>query len=263
VRRSARAGISGEQGVFDYIRENLNQCNVFAFGIGTSVNRYLIEGVAKAGMGEPFIVTQEAEAPAQAAKFREYIQTPLLTNIQFRSVGFDTFDVHPAHLPDLFAARPVIVFGKWRGPAGGSIAMTGQTGRGPYQTSIAVVSDSASGRQSALRHLWARTRIANLADFGPGDPDDHVAQITSLGLTYGLLTKYTSFVAVQEIVRRTTGDAEDVDQPLPLPAGVSDRAIGMTSGAEPELVWISAIVLAIFAGVTLLSQRRRQSGGAA
>ncbi len=70
------------KGVFDYIRENLNQCNVFSFGIGSSVNRYLIEGVAKAGMGEPFIVTQEAEASAIAAKFREYIQTPLLTDIQ-------------------------------------------------------------------------------------------------------------------------------------------------------------------------------------
>src|SRR6185503_6614967 len=70
--------ISGEQGVFDYIRQNLNQCNVFAFGIGSSVNRYLIEGVAKAGMGEPFVVTQPSEAPAIAAKFREYIQSPLL-----------------------------------------------------------------------------------------------------------------------------------------------------------------------------------------
>ena len=80
--------ISGEKGVFDYIRENLNQCNVFSFGIGSSVNRYLIEGVAKAGMGEPFIVTQEAEAPAIAAKFREYIQTPLLTDIQVSAPRF-------------------------------------------------------------------------------------------------------------------------------------------------------------------------------
>ena len=80
--------ISGEQGVFDYIRENLNQCNVFSFGIGSSVNRYLVEGVAKAGMGEPFIVTQASEAAAIATKFREYIQTPVLTNIQMRAVGF-------------------------------------------------------------------------------------------------------------------------------------------------------------------------------
>ena len=47
--------VGGEQGVFDHIKANLNRCNVFAFGIGTSVNRYLIEGVARAGMAEPFI----------------------------------------------------------------------------------------------------------------------------------------------------------------------------------------------------------------
>src|SRR6185369_3210433 len=97
--------ISGEQGVFDHIRANLNKCNVFAFGIGDSVNRYLIEGVAKAGMGEPFIVTEENEAERMAAKFREYIQTPVLTDIQVRSIGFDTYDVNPIHFPDLLAHR--------------------------------------------------------------------------------------------------------------------------------------------------------------
>src|SRR6185295_13189322 len=101
--------ISGEQGVFDYIRENLNQCNVFSFGIGSSVNRYLIEGVSKAGMGEPFIVTKEKEAPAIATKFREYIDTPVLTDIQVKANGFDIYDVEPSKLPDLFAQRPVIL----------------------------------------------------------------------------------------------------------------------------------------------------------
>src|SRR6476646_10000287 len=98
--------VSGEQGVFDHIRANLNRCNVFAFGIGGSVNRYLIEGIAKAGMGEPFIVTEESEAEGVADKFREYIQTPVLTDIQVRSVGFDIYDVNPRRFPDLLAQRP-------------------------------------------------------------------------------------------------------------------------------------------------------------
>ena len=85
--------------------------------------------------------------------------------------------------------------------------------------------------------------------------EERVAEITSLGLTYGLLTRYTSFIAVHEIVRRTTEGADDVDQPLPLPAGVSDRAVGVTSGAEPELVWVSAMVLALFGCARLLRAR--------
>ena len=78
-----------------------------------------------------------------------------------------------------------------------------------------------------------------------------------------MLTRYTSFIAVHEIVRRTTEGADDVDQPLPLPAGVSDRAVGMTSGVEPELMWISVIVLALFGCARVLRGKRSSSGVAA
>jgi Ca-activated chloride channel family protein len=242
--------ISGEQGVFDYIRDNLDHCNVFSFGIGSAVNRYLIDGVARAGMGEPFIVTQEAEAPAIAARFQAYIQTPVLTDIQVRPIGFDVYDVHPAHLPDLFAQRPVILFGKWRGPVGGTFELRGKTGYGDYLTPLNVSDGRPDDANRALRYLWARSRIAELSDYGAGDLDaDRIASITALGLKYNLLTQYTSFIAVREIVTDTLGPAPDVDQPLPLPLGVSDFAVGggTASGSEPELVWlvIASLVVAL------------------
>ena len=227
--------ISGEQGVFDYIRENLNQCNVFAFGIGSGVNRYLIEGVAKAGMGEPFVVMDENEAPGVAAKFREYIQTPVLTNIQLRSVGFETYDVHPTHFPDLMAQRPVILFGKWRGPLGGFFELTGKSGRGDFVTRFDVAGAQVDEGNRALRYLWARSRIAELSDYGASDlAEEKVKEITSLGLKYSLLTQYTSFIAVRQKITNAQGQAVDVEQPLPLPVGVSDLAVG----SEPELMWL-------------------------
>jgi Ca-activated chloride channel family protein len=253
--------IEAEADVFDYVRNQLDEANFFAFGIGSSVNRFLIEGVAHAGLGEPFIVTEPGEATEAAAKLRRYIGSPVLTGIDLTFSGFEVYDVEPRKVPDLFASRPIVVFGKWRGAASGSIEISGETGRGPFQTSIAVVPEHSDTRHGALRHLWARTRIANLADFGPSTPgEERVAAITSLGLTYGLLTRYTSFVAVQEFVRRTAEVADEVDQPLPLPAGVSDRAIGVTSGVEPELVWMATIVLAFFACARLLRVTRRRSG---
>ena len=117
---------------------------------------------------------------------------------------------------------------------------------------------SADVRHGALRHLWARTRIADLSDFGPSAPsEERIASITSLGLSYGLLTRYTSFVAVQEVVRRTTEGADDVDQPLPLPQGVSDLAVGVTAGPEPEIVWVCAIALSMLGYVSVLRLRCR------
>ena len=119
---------------------------------------------------------------------------------------------------------------------------------------------NADSRHGALRYLWARTRIADLSDFGPAVlTDDRVADITSLGLTYGLLTRYTSFVAVQEIVR-TKESGDDVDQPLPLPEGVSDLAVGVTQGAEPDLTWVIVLAAALLAWAHLWAWRRRRTG---
>lgn len=248
--------ISGEQGVFDYIRDHLNQCNVFAFGIGTAVNHYLIEGVAKAGMGEPFIVTQESEAPAMAAKFREYIQTPVLTDIQIRPVGFDTYDVHPLNFPDLLAQRPVILFGKWRGPLTGTFELNGKTGRGDYLTSLPVSGILPDEGNRALRYLWARSRIAELSDYGYGNPSaDKIKEITSLGLNYNLLTQYTSFIAVREKIVNAGGATDNVDQPLPLPVGVSDLAVG----SEPDFAWLLVISSVLLALIFLIRRRRRRT----
>ncbi len=249
--------ISGEKGVFDYIRDHLDQCNVFSFGIGTSVNRYLIEGVAKAGMGEPFVVTGEEEAPEIAAKFRRYIESPVLTDIKVRARGFDVYDVHPAHVPDLFAERPVILYGKWRGPVSGTFEMMGRTGHGDYITRLDVAGTAPEDVNRALRYLWARSRIAELSDYGSGYLDaDRISDITSLGLKYNLLTQYTSFIAVREVVTNTQGPAKDVDQPLPLPSGVSDLAVGMESGSEPELVWLVTALIVITL-ITIGRRRRR------
>jgi Ca-activated chloride channel family protein len=255
--------IDAEADVFDYVREQLDSTNFFAFGIGTAVNRLLVEGVARAGLGEPFIVTGPGEAPEAAARLRRYIDSPVLTGIDVQFEGFDAYDVEPERVPDLFASRPIVVFGKWRGTAGGSVAISGQTGGGPYLARTDVSPSNLHDSHAALRYLWARTRIAELSDFGPRRPDEErVAAITALGLGYSLLTQYTSFIAVQEIVRRTTDDAADVDQPLPLPAGVSDLAVGVTSGTEPELVWTAALVAVLFGLLQWHRARQRRTGAA-
>jgi Ca-activated chloride channel homolog len=252
--------VAGEEGVFEHIRANLNQCNVFAFGIGTSVNHYLIEGVAKAGMAEPFVVTTEAEAAGVANKFRAYVESPVLTDIQVRAIGFDIYDVNPVKFPDLLAQRPVILFGKWRGPVSGLIELTGKNGHGLFTSRLDVATTQPDQGNSALRYLWARARIAELSDYGAYQVDDEQAKvITALGLKYNLLTRYTSFIAVREVVSNPTGSAEDVKQALPLPLRVSNLAVGGGTevGSEPELIWLIASVLLLGTLVIVFKQRRR------
>lgn len=243
--------ISAESDVFDYIRGNLGNANIFSFGIGSSVNRYLVEGIAKAGMGEPFIVTSEAEAESTAVRFREYIQSPVLTDVSVHAVGFEVYDVQPGSLPDLFARRPVIVFGKWRGDIAGTFELSGRTGHGKYSQSLDVSSVQADEGNRALRYLWARSKIGELSDYGSRNVSEtRVREITELGLRYNLLTPYTSFIAIREKIVNPNAPAQDVDQPLPLPAEVGNLAVG----SEPEMLWL--LLACGLAAVFTLVRRR-------
>ena len=81
---------------------------------------------------------------------------------------------------------------------------------------------------SGLRYLWAREKIRVLDDFanngyGMQEVED---EVTKLGLEYNLLTNYTSFVAIDSEVRNQGGQVSTVRQPLPLPEGVSNYAVG-------------------------------------
>jgi Ca-activated chloride channel family protein len=126
----------------------------------------------------------------------------------------------------------VIVFGKWREAPAGAITLRGTGGDKPYGQSIDASAVKPLQANSALRYLWARSRIAELSDYNHLRPDDdRTAQITRLGLDYNLLTAYTSFVAIDKQVRRKDGEVTTVRQPLPLPEGVSDYAVGGVGGA--------------------------------
>jgi len=242
--------IGAESAVFDYIRLHLGQANLFAFGIGSSVNRHLIEGLARAGMGEPFVVLNPEEAPEVVARFRSYVQSPLLTGLRVRFGGFDAYDIVPSTIPDVMAERPMVVFGKWRGRPSGRAVVTGFGGSGPFEQTLEIAAAGPADENQALRYLWARSRVADLSDRGSsGEADKRV--LVELGLRYNLLTPYTSFIAVQEEIRNPEGGAEDVNQPLPLPQGVSDMAVGMGMGDEPGMLWLVPVVLLCGLWVTL------------
>jgi Ca-activated chloride channel family protein len=252
--------IGAERDVFGLIQENLNRTNVFTFGIGSSVNRYLIEGMARAGQGEPFVVTDRGAAAETANRFREYISAPVLTGASVEFDGFDAYDVEPPAIPDLFAKRPVIVTGKYRGAADGTVTLVGTGGEGSYRQVFDVSQIEPGEVNRAQRYLWARTRIARLSDYRAGSPDpDRQGEITSLGLTYNLLTEYTSFVAVLEEIRNPGGEAEEVKQPLPLPEGVSELAVGQYAKVpEPELLYL--VLGFVVMGLLVHRKKRRMAG---
>ena len=265
--------VTVESEAFALVRKHLNQANVFAFGIGGSVNRQLMEGLARAGMGEPFVITRPDQAKAQAERFRRLIESPVMTSVKARFEGLDVYDVEPQALPDVLADRPVVVFGKWREPASGSataprLIVEGRAPQGGAQghvsQTVPIDTQANTSGNAALRSLWARHRIAALSDeesLTGGDAQRPA--ITQLGLDYSLLTPYTSFIAVDKVVRNPGGQNATANQPSPLPEGVGNLAVGGDASAlgaavgstpEPQ-TW--AAMLVVLAVLGACAARRR------
>ena len=218
--------VSVEKEAFDLIRTSLSQSNFFAFGIGSSVNRYLIEGLAKAGNGEPLIITNSGEAGPKADKFTEYIKYPILTDIKYEAQGVELYDVEPLSVADVLANRPITIVGKYKGKAPGKLIITGKSANGSYRQEVALASNKDETNK-ALKYLWARKKLERISDFASkGSNKD---EIIELGLKYNLLSEYTSFVAVDSYIKNETGEIITVNQALPLPEGVSSMAVSAYS----------------------------------
>lgn len=248
--------ISVEKEAFELIKSNLGQANVFTFGIGNSVNRYLIEGMAKISNSESFIATSKKEASEVAKAFKNYIATPLLTQIKIKAKGLDVYDVAPSSIPDVFAARPILVYGKYKGKPEGRITVTGYQGGKRFKQKFEVTKANVSAKNKALRYLWARKKIEALDDYNKLFRDDVKQQVIDLGLKYNLATNYTSFVAVDESIVNKRGIVKTVKQPLPMPKNVNNSAVGAAAKVTKKTTYKKSFTIVISEKIVKTKERK-------
>ena len=237
--------VGNDLAIIDAVRRNADRTRVFSFGIGQSTNRFLLDGMAHAGRGEVEYVTLNSYAGAAVERFYRRILAPLLADIEIDWGGLPVFDVYPRRIPDLFSAKPVVIHGRLKDHARGAITLRGTTGSGPFARRIQIDSSRASGSNDSLASLWARAKVKclmhqDLAGLQKGSFSGELTEaVTGLGLEFRLMTRFTSFVAVDEST--TTGDGTPVTVPVPveLPDGVSHEGLfgrGTYSGTGGFLV---------------------------
>lgn len=238
--------VTVEKPAFELIRENMDEANFFSFGIGTSVNRYIIEGIAYVGEGEAFVVTDFAEAEIVADAFKEYIERPVLTNIIPTFEGIEVYDVEPLTVPDVFAERPIIIYGKYNAPAEGTITIQGDYAGGEISSTLNFADYTVNTEENiALQYLWARKRIRLMSDYGiASNETDTVSieeEITQLGLQYSLITEFTSFVAVDSFaVSANSGGDSGGDDGGPV---VDTESLGSYSATERNILKVVGTIM--------------------
>jgi Ca-activated chloride channel family protein len=204
---------------------------VFAFGIGSSVNHFLLDNMARHGRGEVEYVGLKDDGSAAARRFHERVRSPLLTDISIEWGGLPVSDLYPARIPDLFAAKPLVISGRYSGSGGGVIRLRGKAAGRDFTREIKVNLPAAQPGNDVLATLWARRRVDHLMsqDFhglqGGAMREDLKQQITQLGLDYRLMTQFTSFVAVEDRVVTEGGVPRRVEVPVEMPEGMSYEGV--------------------------------------
>jgi len=228
--------IGNEVQIFEEIEKTLGATRLFSLGVGGSVNRYLLEGMARTGRGAVTYMGPGEKPDKVVNRFYERIAHPVLTDIELDWGSMAVSEVLPGKIPDLFHGQPVVVYGRYSGNPSGTIKLkgshSGEELNLPVKVNFADATDS-----EGLASMWARTKVDDLEGYPfvrrdkPESREASKKAVTELALEYSIMTKYTSFVAVDERkVKQADGSYRTVVQPVDLPAGVSGTAVGEAYG---------------------------------
>jgi Ca-activated chloride channel homolog len=223
--------IGNEAQVLDLIKQRRDNARVFTFGIGNSVNRYVIEAMSVEGKGDYEIVTLSGDSDKAVERFFKRTQTPILTDVQVDFEGVQVEQVLPTAIPDVFDEKPIVVYGRYDQAGPAKVTVRGNLGGQPWSQTLDV-HFGAREAAPALPTLWARrqvdhlTRSNYLATLRDRQTLESTA-IVDLALEFGIMTQHTSFVAVEQRVVNIGGKQRTVRVPVEMADGVSYGGVGL------------------------------------
>lgn len=241
--------VGNETDLLQMVAEDLNHSRMFTVAIGHAPNSWFMRKAAEIGRGSYVHIAKPEEVAEQMNGLWGRIQLPALTDICV--VWGDSAEYYPEIIPDLYAGEPLWLVARL--PSEPTlIELCGNLNGMDWSLDINGwdAASSAAGDDN-LAKLWARQKIEALEDslmFG-ADPELTRLEITDVALDYGLLTRYTSLVAVDKTLRRDTADALALtDIPGLLPSGSSTQLAAYPKTATG---WLAQLLLSAF--VLLLS----------
>jgi Ca-activated chloride channel family protein len=215
------------------LRERRQRARVFGFGTGSSVNRYLIDGLSRAGDGVAVYVSSREDPEEAVNRFYHYIDRAVLTNLRVSWADLHVEELEPPEMPDLFASHAVILHGRYRGTPSATMTLRADAGEETVEIPIRVEKAvTGANPSSVLGTLWARSKVQHLEEalLGRDAPDPREA-IVKLGLEFNLVTPYTSLIAIDTSRKVSDGRPDLVVQPNERPEGVDLAMAGYADEA--------------------------------
>ena len=243
--------IANEHALLDTVHNKLGHARLFPVGIGDAPNTFLMRRLARFGRGSYTYINDNKQVQEKMSRLLDRIARPVLSDIRVQLPGGVSGEFSPAKIPDLYLGEPVVATLKMdRIPE--SIIVHGNTPT-PWSKRIEVNGD----RQDAgIASLWARDRIGMLMDrLVQGEAKQEIRpQVLDIALKHHLVSRYTSFVAVDRTPVRHEDEPLDEHRLTPrLPADMANSGRRFPSTAlntGPQL--LLALILAL-AGLVLIT----------
>ncbi len=234
--------IGNEAEILGELQSTLGEnTRLFSIGVGSSPNRYIIEGLAEEGRGHAYYVGYNEDPNESVAAIYDKINDPYLVGIDIDWGDLDVHDVYPSRIPDLYAGEPLVIVGQYNGSGTETVRLSGTVAGERWGQELNVTLPSSEEENDVIATLWARKKIHDLTrdmydSYGYLSNDqDIIDEITDTALDYQIMSEYTSFVAVSEEVRTDpdSGEPVTVQVPVNMPEGVSyDGIFGSDSEGD-------------------------------
>jgi Ca-activated chloride channel homolog len=228
--------VGNEDQILRLLAPRLGGVRVYTVGVDTAVNEGFLKRLAGLGGGACELVESEDRLDAVMDRVHRRIGAPVLTDLELEpaGLGIDRASLAPRRLPALFAGSPLVVSGRFKGAPGGAITVRGRDGAGrPWSATV----PAAGGDATSLTATWARAHLRDLEDRYATDPTpdrELERRIVETSLRFGVLCRFTAFVAADVQVVNEGGVVHRVLQPVEAPAGwTMFERVGLAAAAMP------------------------------
>ncbi len=211
----------------------IGRARIFTVGLGHDVNTYLLDRLAREGRGSAEYVAPDANVEVAVGGLLNKIRRPALVNLRVADSPVQLTQSYPASLPDLFYGEELVVFGRYHGQGNGSVVIEGERNGHRERFIAQAVFPATESANDFIPRLWASRRIGELTRQIrlEGASDDLVRQVRELGLRYGILTEYTSYLVQEPTMANGPRPRDDV-RPMPATAPSGAAAAAQQTGRQ-------------------------------
>lgn len=253
--------LGNEEQIFEALRQELSGARLYTVAIGSAPNHFLATKMAQFGRGTFTHIAVIGEVREQMLRLFESIESPVLTDVRLSFAGVEPAEVYPQRAPDLFMRQPLVMYGRIANGSAGRLHLTARTAGEPYEASFEFDASKASFHPG-ITTLWARQRVNELMDGWRRSEEKGRAEIrdsiVAHAVRYRLVTRFTSLVAVEEVIANAGGQNKTVAVPTELPASMQmEKVFGAPATGTADDFFKALGFALLLAGMALLYLRRK------